>query len=142
MTARHLTLILSLVATGAIAHDAVKDPQVQARMQMMKEIRQATATLGAMVKQPDTYSEAKADTARTALIDLADAIPAAFEDPATDPVSEADPAIWQNWDDFTAKADALGAAARSLDVTSEEGLAAGLREIGGTCGGCHRPYRL
>ncbi|WP_375174407.1 c-type cytochrome [Pseudooceanicola sp.] len=142
MKPRHLTLILCLIATGAIAHDKAKDPSVKARMQMMKEIKQATGVLGNMAKQPATYSKTEAEAARAALVSLSGKIPAAFQDQATDPASEASPKVWQNWADFTAKATALKSAAQALDAGSASGVATGMRQIGGACGACHKPYRL
>lgn len=141
MTLRHLSLILCLAATGASAHDKVKDPSVKARMQLMKEIRQATATLGTMAKDPDTYSKKRAEAARASLLSLSGRVPVAFQDAATDPASEADPAIWRNWADFTAQADALTSAARALDAGSAGGVAAGMRAVGAACSSCHKPYR-
>lgn len=142
MTLRPLTLILCLAATGALAHDKVKDPQVKARMALMEEIKQATGVLGNMAKQPATYDQAAASAARDSLISLSARIAPAFEPRATDPVSEANPAIWDNWDDFTTLADDLTRAAKALDPTSAEGVSTGMRGIGGACGGCHQPYRL
>ena len=142
MTSRHLTLILCLIATGAIAHDNVKDPTVKARMQLMDEIKQATGVLGGMAKTPASYSKTEAEAAKANLISLSAKIPAAFQDPATDPASEASPDIWTNWADYTAKANALNTAAQALDAGSASGVAAGMRAIGGACGSCHMPYRL
>ncbi|WP_169052654.1 c-type cytochrome [Pseudooceanicola onchidii] len=142
MTVRHLALALCLIATGALAHDNVQNPSVQARMQMMKDIKAATGVLGNMAKQPASYSQADAEAAAAKLADLAGRIPAAFEDAATDPQSESSPAIWDNWNDFTAKAAALQSAAQDMDAGSAEGVAAGMLAIGGACGACHQPYRL
>lgn len=142
MTPRHLAVLLALIATSAIAHDNVKDPSVKARMDMMKEIKAATGVLGNMAKQPATYNKAQADAAKATLASLAGKIPAAFQDQARDPVSEASPGIWQNWADFTARATDLKAAAQAMDSGSAGGVARGMQDIGAACGSCHKAYRL
>ena len=55
--------------------------------------------------------------------------------------SRALPAIWENMDDFMAKSQALHAAAMAMDVSSLDGLRAGMGGIGRTCGSCHEDYR-
>lgn len=142
MTSRHLALLLAFTASAAIAHANVSNPSVKARMDMMDQIKDATGVLGNMAKQPGTYDAAAAEAAKTALVTLSGQIPAAFEDKATDPESEAAPAIWDNWDDFVAKSNALNSAAAAMDTGSADGIAAGMQAIGGACGGCHKPYRL
>lgn len=142
MTLRHLTLALCLIATGAIAHEGVKNADVKARMDMMTSIKDATGVLGGMAKAPATFDGARAAEARAQLITLSGQITEAFGPEATDPKSEASPAIWQNWDDFTAKADAITRAAEALDPTSADGVATGMQAIGASCGSCHRAYRL
>ncbi|EAQ03721.1 cytochrome c' [Pseudooceanicola batsensis HTCC2597] len=142
MTARHFALILCLTASAALAHQGVQDPQVMARMSLMEEIKQATGILGGMARQPGSHSPEQAEAARNRLIALSGDIPDAFRDPADDPKSESRREIWDDWEDFTARASALEDAARQLDPASAEGVQRGLQEIGAACRGCHRPYRL
>ncbi|WP_407494413.1 c-type cytochrome [Pseudooceanicola sp. MF1-13] len=142
MKTRHLAFALAIIGTGAIAHANVKDPQVKARMQLMEQIKDATGVLGNMAKQPSTYNQATAAAAKADLIAASTKVTAAFQTPATDPASEASPKIWENWADFTAKANGLTSAAQALDASSAQGVAAGMAGIGGACGACHKPYRL
>jgi len=131
-----------LVAGAAWAHDDVKDPQVKARMELMGQIKNNIGMLGGMAKGAVEFDAAKAEAAKAGLIANAKAIPAAFEANATDPKSEALPAIWENWDDFKSKAVAMETAVGSVDVSSLEGVQGGMRTIGGSCGGCHKVYRM
>jgi cytochrome c556 len=68
-----------------------------------------------------------------------------FENQTIVPESRAKPEIWQNWDDFVAKNDALVTASNALvEAASSGGFAAGrslVAPMRDTCGGCHRPYR-
>lgn len=142
MKTRHLTMIFALCATAAVAHAGVKDPIVKARMDLMGQIKDATGVLGGMAKNPGNYDAAKAAKARADLIDYSAKVSAAFETQADDPKSEASDMIWTKWDDFTAKADALTAAATALDPSSIDGVRAGMGGIGQSCGGCHKSYKL
>ena len=55
--------------------------------------------------------------------------------------SRALPAIWENMDDFMAKSQALHEAAMAIDASSLEGVQAGVGQLGGACGACHKVYR-
>lgn len=138
---RTLMIAALLTATPLLAHDGVKDPQVMARMDGMAAIGAATKTLGDMAKGTTTLHQAKARMARDTIVNQAGKIPALFQAEAQDPKSEALPNIWTDWADFTAKGDALKAAAQGLDFTDQAALAASMRALGGSCAACHKLYR-
>lgn len=131
----------SLIATVVFAHEGVKDPDVMKRMKGMTEIGAASKVLGNMARGRVAFDPEAAQAAQASLILHASEIATVFETPASDPKSEALPAIWENFADFTSKADALTAAAEALDVTSADGIAAGIRAIGASCRSCHSVYR-
>ncbi|SHG89253.1 c-type cytochrome [Cognatishimia maritima] len=135
-------VVLSLSLGGvAIAHQGVMDSQVKAWMHAMGEAGKASKVLGSMTRGAADYDPEAAQEARELLITVAADIPALFEVPRHDPVSEALPTIWQDYSDFTEKAEAMRIAAEALDVSSPEGLQQGLRNLGRSCSGCHRDYR-
>ena len=137
-----ICLIASLSLAGvAAAHQGVKDAKVKAWMHSMSEAGQASKTLGNMAKGSASFDAAQAAAAKATLIEVAANIPVLFETEASDPVSEALPAIWENFDDFASKADAMKVAAEALDASSADGISAGIRALGRSCGGCHRTYR-
>ena len=140
-TALPLAIVLGL-ATAAVAHDGVSDPTVKARMMLMEEIRLNMGAIGGMAKGKIPFDATQAERAKAKLSAAAAGIPAAFEVQAEDPKSEALPAIWSNWDDFTAKSVAMETAVSGLDTSSLENLRAGLGPIGRSCGGCHKSYRI
>lgn len=133
---------LVLVAGVAIAKEGVQDPTVKARMDLMGTIGMNTKTLGDMAGGKADFDAAAAQAAKDAIIAASADIAAKFEPQATDPVAEAKPEIWTNWDDFVAKAGALNAAATALDASSLDGIKAGMGGIGGACKDCHSTYRM
>lgn len=130
------------LAGTAFAHEDVKNPAVKSRMELMGQVKDATGTLGGMAKGEMAFDEAKATAARAALIEHAAAIPAAFEAKEMDPKSTALPAIWDNWEDFVTKANAMGAAAEQLDASAQEWIGPGMGALGGSCSACHKAYRV
>jgi cytochrome c556 len=131
-----------LAAGAAYAQEEPTDPQAIARGELMKVVGMNTGILGNMAGGKEPFDAAKAEGAKAALIDAASKIEATFmEQGAADPVSEAKPEIWANWDDFLTKAKALGDAAGAVDVASAETIGAGMGAIGGACKDCHTTYR-
>ena len=138
-----LTGLLIGAATIAIAHTGVEDEEVLARMDDMKAMGDATKTLGLMAKGEAPFDAKTARSAATRIAEEAARTPALFESAATDPQSEALPAIWDNWADFTEKADALETVASGLatDIDSIDTLRAGMGDLGQACKACHSEYR-
>ena len=132
-----------LAAGAAFAEEEPTDPNAIARAELMKMVGMNTGILGNMAGGKEPYDAAKAEAAKAALIEAAGKIEATFKDQgAADPVSEAKPEIWANWDDFLVKAKALGDAAAAIDVASAETIGAGMGAIGGACKDCHSTYRV
>ena len=141
---RKTVLILTsslMIASMALAHNGVKNPAVMARMQGMEQIGAASKVLGSIARGRVAFDAGAAASAKAALAQHAAEIPALFEAQEDDPKSEALPAIWSDFADFTAKADALKDAAEAMDVTSAETIAAGMCAVGGSCRSCHKAYR-
>jgi len=133
---------LVLVAGVAVAKEGVQDPTVKARMDLMGTIGMNVKVLGDMATDKVAFDAAAALAAQEALVAASADISAKFEPQATDPVAEAKPEIWTNWDDFVAKAGALNAAATALDPASLDGVKAGMGAVGGACRDCHTTYRM
>lgn len=132
-----------LAAGAAYAQEDPTDPNAIARADLMKLVGMNVGILGGMASGKDPHDAAKAEGAKAALIDAAARIETDFaEQGGADPVSEAKPEIWSNWDDFLVKAKALGDAAAAVDVSSAETIGAGMGAIGGTCKDCHSTYRV
>lgn len=133
---------LVLAAGVALAKEGVQDPTVKARMDLMGTIGMNVKVLGDMAGGKTDFDAAAAQAAKDAIVAASADIAAKFEPQATDPVSEAKPEIWMNWDDFVAKAGALNAAATALDPSSLDTVKTGMGGIGGACKDCHTTYRM
>ncbi|RRH78005.1 c-type cytochrome [Falsigemmobacter faecalis] len=139
---RICALSLVLLALPAFAKEGVTNPTVKARMDVMQVIRGGMATLGDMASGKATFDAARATEAKTAMAAAAATIVPAFQAPETDPVTEAAPAIWEKFDDFSTKAESLVTAAEALNTASLDGLKGSLGPVGASCKSCHEAYRL
>jgi cytochrome c556 len=134
--------VATVLAAGAAQAQDPTDPQAVARSELMKIVGMNTGILGKMAGGETPHDAAAAEAAKLALVDAAGKIEATFMDQGgADPVSEAKPEIWANWDDFLVKASAMGTAAGAMDVASAETIGAGMQALGGTCKDCHTTYR-
>lgn len=130
-----------MIGSIALAHQGVKDPVVKARMHAMGTAGQATKVLGDMAKGSIAFDADKAAEAKALLIQVARDLPETFKENASDPVSEARPTIWDDFADFTIRAEIMETTATALDTSSAASIGAGMRALGGSCGGCHKAYR-
>lgn len=138
-----LGCLIAGIGAGAFAHEGVKNPAVKARMHAMMTIGANTKALGRMANGAAPFEAQAARDAASSIAESAGQAPALFRMPETDPVSEARPAIWQNFDDFEAQLIALeSAAARAArEMETIDDLRAVLPQIGAGCRTCHRTYR-
>lgn len=137
---KRLTLILALGAGAALAHSGATGV-VKERMDAMSGIAKSTKTLGEMAKS-GVIDPTKVQEASAAIAAAARDMPAKFEVKDVSKPSEALPAIWQDFDDFIAKADALAAAAETLPGASDaESYRASFAAMGKACSSCHESYR-
>ena len=136
-----LGMIAVVVATTAVAHQGVQNQAVLARMEGMSAINAATRTLGQMARERTAFDAAAAEAARASLESHANEVVGLFEAEESDPKSEAEPAIWDNFADFSDLANDLVQAAAGADVRSLDALKRNFRAINRTCRACHGPYR-
>lgn len=136
--------IATILAAGTAQAEAERtDPNAIAREELMELVGKNTGVLGDMAQGKTAFDAAQAEAAKVALVEAADKIEATFAEPgATDPVSEAKPEIWTNWEDFLVKTKPMGEAAGAMDVASAESIGAGMGKLGGSCKDCHTTYRV
>ena len=135
--------ILAGGIVGAFAQDAFTPPAtpeeaVAMRQALMKEDGGIMRTLG-------NLSGAEAVAALTTVRDNYSHIPALFPEGSIVGGSKALPAIWENWETFTAIA-ASGAAAAEAGIAAAQAgdaaaYAASAQALMGTCGQCHQQFR-
>lgn len=139
-------IVLTIIAantTALFAHGGVKNPAVMARMEGMSAIAAQMKILGQMAKGATEFDQAVIDAALAELAQHAADTPALFAAQEDDPKSEALPAIWQDFDDFTAQAMELNQIAMDLQgkVSSLDDLRPAMGQLGQTCKTCHQDYR-
>lgn len=132
-----------LVATAVYAHEGVQNPAVLTRMNGMNAIAEGVEVLGKMAKGATAFDEEAARAAAATIARHAAEAPALFEAQEDDPKSEALPAIWDSFDDFTRKSLELEeiALALSTSIESAEDLRPALQSLGANCRSCHEVYR-
>ena len=147
------SMLCALLATAASAEEGPTPAQQAAAA---TENRQAVFKLLGVNMGPIVgmargapFDAAVAERNATRMAALAPMIPelfAAMDTREFDVETEALPVIWDNPDDFAAKAAALEEAATAFAATAAGGDQAatlgGLRDLGGTCGNCHDSYRV
>ena len=145
-------LTAALLLPGGLANGASSEEE---RAERMIEMRQSAlhllgfymGPLGAMARgrAPMDAAVVSHNAAQIAVLApmLEDTFK--FDTSAYDLETEALDKIWDNWDDFAAKAQATGEKAALLAVAASSGdenaLKAAIGAVGKTCGGCHDVYR-
>lgn len=137
---------LSVVLLGlAVAGTAVaEDALVKYRHNHMKVLGGHMGSIVAVVKGEVPFSDQLLIHAQGLAANAA-FVKTVFEKPAEDPKSHAKPAIWTEWGEFSAKADALKTAADKLAqaaAAGDQGEVRGLvGEVGRACKSCHDSYK-
>ncbi|WP_146344798.1 c-type cytochrome [Phaeobacter marinintestinus] len=141
--ATYLCIVPIIAATAVFAHSGVKDPTVMARMQNMGTIGENMKVIGQMMKKEIPFDAVAAQVAAGNIAAAASLTVAKFEDPATDPKSEALPAIWEDFADFSTKASDLETVARTQAGTigSYDDLRGAAGALAGACKACHSRYK-
>ena len=138
-----LTLIFLVISSVAFAHSGVKDQNVKERMMVMKAMADNTKIIGQMLKRKTQFDADEAKSALERLSSLSLKTPKVFTVNATDPKSEAKPAIWDEFDEFTKLSLELAETsivlANSIEII--EDLRPALKRISSGCKSCHSKYR-
>ena len=135
-----LSLSLVFLSSGTIVLAA--ESGYVARSNLMQNIRSEFSVLARMAQEKIQFDESLAESTRLTLLNLAASAPTIFEDNELPINSEALPAIWENWEDFVEKSDDFSFMIEGLETSSADTLAAGLGNIGQSCGSCHKAYRI
>lgn len=138
-----LTLIFLVISSVAFAHSGVKDQNVKERMMVMKAMADNTKVIGQMLKRKTQFDANEAKSALERLSSLSLKTPKVFTVNATDPKSEAKPAIWDEFDEFTKISLELAETSIVLanSIENIEDLRPALKRISSGCKSCHSKYR-
>lgn len=136
-----LTIAASALAVSASFADPIAD-----REAMMKGFGGSLGQLAPMARGEQPFDSAAVMAALEALQGHAEKFDAAILFPeGSIGDGEALPAIWENTEDFQARADKLKAdveAVMANPPADPAALGAALQQIGGNCGACHEVYRM
>ncbi|KQR32449.1 cytochrome C556 [Rhizobium sp. Leaf155] len=133
------SILIGCLCAGAVSAAG----EVEKREGLMKQIGGAMGALGAIAKGEKPYDAEAVKTAVTTISTNAKAFPDQF--PAGSEGGAASPAIWQNFADFKAKSEKLGADADAVLAqlpTDQASTGAALKTLGADCSSCHQAYRL
>lgn len=138
-----LTLIFLVISSVAFAHSGVKNQNVKERMMVMKAMADNTKVIGQMLKRKTQFDANEAKSALERLSSLSLKTPKVFTVNATDPKSEAKPAIWDEFDEFTKLSLELAETSIVLanSIENIEDLRPALKRISSGCKSCHSKYR-
>jgi len=117
---------------------------VEARKASMRAISKANKAMKAAAKAGNTQLVV---SAAMIVVKQADRMPRMFPKGTSRKAlgakaTRSKAAIWKNWKKFIAANDNMKAAALAVAAAARNGNAkAGMKGIGKTCGGCHKPFR-
>jgi cytochrome c556 len=136
-------LIFLTISSVAFAHSGVKDKNVKERMMVMKAMADNTKIIGQMLKGKIAFDANDAKLALERLSSLSLETPNVFKANATDPKSEAKPAIWDEFDDFTKLSKDLAETTTLLaeSIGTIDDLRSALKGVSSGCKACHSRYR-
>lgn len=143
MWKKRLILILMpfLLAVPATAHKGAQGV-VKQRMKAMTKLERALRPVRDMAHGKRAYDATTVARHAHLLQQVAVHIPGQFPEGSLQGPSEASPAIWTNFADFSRRADELRAAAAALKTAAPETLPTAYRRVMRTCKGCHEKYRI
>lgn len=136
-------LAAGLSAAAALAHQGVQNPVVLERMNGMTAMSDDMEILVNMARGNAAFDAARVDDALARLAGHAGQITGLFEEYASDPASESRDEIWEDYADFSAKAEDLETEVRALlgTIDSREALRPAMQSLGAACAACHDLYR-
>ncbi|EPX79105.1 c-type cytochrome [Litoreibacter arenae] len=141
-------LAAGLISTMAFADGHNLPAEVKARNGLMANYSLYLGILGDMAKGEREYNEDLALTAAKNLAAFAATDQSLLWPEGTDTMSidgtRALPKIWEDRADFDAKADDLDKAASAMAQVTDidlEAIQVSMKDLGGACSACHKPYR-
>ncbi|MGO7975682.1 cytochrome c [Rhizobium ruizarguesonis] len=130
------------IAAGSVtAADGAHD----SRIALMKQIGGSAGALAAIAKGTKPYDAEAVKTALTTIATTAKVFPDQFKPGSDMNDPEVSPKVWENMDDFQARAAKLSTDAETaLAQLPADAAAVGatVNTLGANCGGCHKAYRI
>ena len=134
----------SMLSAGVLAHSGAKGI-VKERMDIMQNIGKGMKKVGAMVKGKEPFEPETIGSQAKAISEASPGIPDLFPEGSLPMVSEALPAIWEEWDQFSSLVVKMEEEASKLQEAAETGdrrtITMQFAKLGKVCSGCHTDYR-
>jgi cytochrome c556 len=133
------------VAGMAFGSVVAQDGTHEAREALMKKIGGSVGALTAISKGQKPYDAEAVKAALTTISETAKVFPDQFKPGTETGDKAASPKIWENMDDFKARAGKLGSDAETILAqlpADSAGVGTALQMLGKNCAGCHQTYRL
>lgn len=140
-----LSIVAAAIVSAALAHEGHEHATgvVRERMELMTDMGKRLLATSKRLRANKDLESVTSDA--SAIHELASKVMALFPPGSTQSPTAAKPAVWQEWDDFSAKAKNLEKESEKLMNTSTKdgnALRAQFRAVGFACDACHEKYRL
>lgn len=144
-TALSVSLITGILLSGGVmAHGDAKGI-VKERMTLMKNIGKEMKKTGAMIKGKKAFDPTKISSYAKTISETSPHIPDLFPQHSLQKPTEALPAIWEEWDQFSALSQKLTEEANKLHDIAQNGdrraITMQFAKVGKVCSSCHSDYR-
>jgi cytochrome c556 len=141
-----LALVVSIAgAVWATQQSEEEQALIKYRQTLMTGLRASMASIGDILKFRMPYSTKHIEVHARNIHTYASLIPDAFEQKLAEGLTDAQPVVWDSWDDFVAKAKALEEASAKLAEAAKGGevreVMPHVQGVGDACRGCHNTYR-
>jgi cytochrome c556 len=137
--------IVGTIFTGTVFSHGGATGVVKERMELMKEVGDNMKQVGAMVKGQAPFDSMTIAKNAKSISDAGPHITKLFPNDSLHKPSEALPAIWEEWDQFSALSDKLSNEANKLQEVAQGGdkraITMQFAKLGKVCSGCHTDYR-
>jgi len=140
-----ISIVAAAIVSAALAHEGHEHATgvVRERMELMTDMGKRLLASSKRLRANKDLDSVTSD-AHT-IHELASKVTTLFPTGSTQAPTAAKPGVWQEWDDFTAKAKNLEKELEKLINTSTKdgnALRAQFRAVGFACDACHEKYRL
>ncbi|MBF0278753.1 MAG: cytochrome c [SAR324 cluster bacterium] len=140
-------LVFSLLIIALPLQADEKEDAITYRVRVMKGIGSNMGSIGDILKGKVPHKNIMVNYAKS-MNESAQTVATIFklDTSSSKKNTRAKKEIWAKWDDFEKKSNDLIAASANFVTAAESGdmkkIGAAMKELGGTCGSCHKAYRV
>ncbi|WP_455874958.1 c-type cytochrome [Rhizobium yanglingense] len=145
MNFKTIAAAVLVAGMGVTAVFAQQEGTHEAREALMKKVGGSAGAMTAIAKGEKPYDAEVVKAALTTISETAKVFPDQFKPGTETGDKAASPKIWENMDDFKARAAKLSSDAEKILAqlpADAAGVGGALKTLGTNCGGCHENYRI